>query len=91
LFQAFALPVRQGLPDFRCPLPGQPLPDVHRVDGDAGQDVGLALVAQQSRRRCASSSEGEVVEQQHRAVATRYDKRRYVCLGTATLVIWLRT
>ncbi|MFD5335158.1 hypothetical protein [Streptomyces hawaiiensis] len=45
-------------------------------------------------RRCASSSEGEVVEQQHRAVATRYDKRRYVYLGTATaatLVIWLRT
>ncbi|MFF9150601.1 IS5 family transposase [Streptomyces sp. NPDC014861] len=31
---------------------------------------------------------------QHRAVATRYDKRRYVYLGTATaaaLVIWLRT
>lgn len=37
---------------------------------------------------------GWVVEQQHRAVATRYDKRRYVYLGTAaaaTLVIWLRT
>ncbi|MEU0398627.1 IS5 family transposase [Streptomyces sp. NPDC006208] len=31
---------------------------------------------------------------QHRAVATRYDKRRYVYLGTATaaaLTIWLRT
>ncbi|MFE7113663.1 IS5 family transposase [Streptomyces sp. NPDC057600] len=31
---------------------------------------------------------------QHRAVATRYDKRGYVFLGTATaaaLVIWLRT
>jgi transposase len=31
---------------------------------------------------------------QHRAVATRYDKRRYVYLGTATaasLVIWLRS
>ncbi|MCJ0875661.1 IS5 family transposase [Streptomyces sp. AP-93] len=31
---------------------------------------------------------------QHRAVATRYDKRRYVYLGTATLAaltIWLRT
>ncbi|MET9880469.1 hypothetical protein ABZZ36_38570, partial [Actinacidiphila glaucinigra] len=31
---------------------------------------------------------------QHRAVATRYDKRGYVYLGTATaaaLVIWLRT
>ncbi|MFE7706358.1 hypothetical protein ACFU6I_11275 [Streptomyces sp. NPDC057486] len=31
---------------------------------------------------------------QHRAVATRYDKRGYVLLGTATaaaLVIWLRT
>ncbi|MEU8918752.1 IS5 family transposase [Streptomyces nigrescens] len=31
---------------------------------------------------------------QHGAVATRYDKRRYVCLGTATaaaLTIWLRT
>jgi transposase len=31
---------------------------------------------------------------QHRAVATRYDKRRYVYLGTATtaaLIIWLRT
>lgn len=30
---------------------------------------------------------------QHRAVATRYDKRRYVYLGTATaaaLTIWLR-
>ena len=31
---------------------------------------------------------------QLRAVATRYDKRGYVCLGSATvaaLVIWLRT
>lgn len=31
---------------------------------------------------------------QHRAVATRYDKRHYVDLGTATaaaLTIWLRT
>ncbi|WP_442802646.1 hypothetical protein [Streptomyces sp. CB01635] len=31
---------------------------------------------------------------QHRAVATRYDKRGYVFLGTATaaaLVIWLRS
>lgn len=31
---------------------------------------------------------------QHRAVAIRYDKRRYVYLGTATaaaLTIWLRT
>ncbi|MFD9724757.1 IS5 family transposase [Streptomyces sp. NPDC059072] len=31
---------------------------------------------------------------QHRAVAIRYDKRRYVCLGTATakaLISWLRT
>ncbi|MFF3752346.1 IS5/IS1182 family transposase, partial [Streptomyces sp. NPDC002018] len=31
---------------------------------------------------------------QHRAVATRYDKRGYVFLGTATaaaLTIWLRT
>lgn len=31
---------------------------------------------------------------QHRAVATRYDKRGYAYLGTATaaaLVIWLRT
>jgi transposase len=31
---------------------------------------------------------------QHRAVATRYDKRRYIYLGTATaaaLIIWLRT
>lgn len=31
---------------------------------------------------------------QHRAVATRYDKRGYVCLGTATaaaLTVWLRT
>ncbi|TXS44247.1 hypothetical protein EAO77_34495 [Streptomyces sp. t39] len=31
---------------------------------------------------------------QHRAVATRYDKRRYIYLGTATvaaLTIWLRT
>jgi transposase len=31
---------------------------------------------------------------QHRAVATRYDKRRYIFLGTATaaaLAIWLRT
>ncbi|WP_129292772.1 hypothetical protein [Streptomyces lydicus] len=31
---------------------------------------------------------------QHRAVVTRYDKRRYVYLGTATaaaLTIWLRT
>ncbi|MFF3129701.1 hypothetical protein ACFVRD_47800 [Streptomyces sp. NPDC057908] len=31
---------------------------------------------------------------QHQAVATRYDKRGYVFLGTATaaaLVIWLRT
>ncbi|MEU4081637.1 hypothetical protein AB0F26_31615 [Streptomyces venezuelae] len=31
---------------------------------------------------------------QHRTVATRYDKRRYVYLGTATaaaLAIWLRT
>ncbi|MFG3236377.1 IS5/IS1182 family transposase, partial [Streptomyces antibioticus] len=29
---------------------------------------------------------------QHRAVATRYDKRRYASLGTAAaLTIWLRT
>lgn len=31
---------------------------------------------------------------QSRAVATRYDKRGYICLGTTTvaaLVVWLRT
>ncbi|MEV6246850.1 hypothetical protein AB0M38_11690 [Streptomyces sp. NPDC051742] len=35
-----------------------------------------------------------ILLKQHRAVATRYGKRRYVYLGTATaaaLTIWLRT
>ncbi|MFJ4898553.1 hypothetical protein [Streptomyces sp. NPDC088727] len=38
-FQAFALPAGQGRPHLGLPLLGQPFPDVHPVDGDAGFDV----------------------------------------------------
>jgi hypothetical protein len=45
--EEFALPDRQLHPHRVLALPGQPLAEVHPVDGDAGQDVGLVLVGQQ--------------------------------------------
>jgi hypothetical protein len=41
LLQAFALPVVKGRPDLRLALLGQPFPDVHAVDGEPGQHLGL--------------------------------------------------
>lgn len=43
LLQAFALPVHQRSPHRRGALFCGPSSDVHAVDGDAGQDIGLTL------------------------------------------------
>ncbi|MFJ1551436.1 hypothetical protein [Streptomyces sp. NPDC088246] len=55
----------------------------------ASGESQLRVVAHRPSRRPESAS-----REQSRAVATRYDKRGYVFLGTVTtaaLLIWLRT
>lgn len=68
----------------RPPLPGQPLPDVHAVHGDAGQDLGLTGLAVFVGQQFAECGVAEVrLEGQHPAVPGQAPPQRHQFAGVS--------